>query len=123
MDARAYFEVKCVWKQYGNDCAKFLHQHGTPLIADHIPFPRRAQTLPNCIPSFVTTTYATALKACAATVRTAPVDSTGFVLLLTPAFWKNYLLRITFRATVNFSRYKIRLHGFCVGGLKPVLSC
>jgi hypothetical protein len=57
--------------------------------------------------------YAATLEACAATVRTAPVDSPGFVLpLLAPAFWKNYLLRIAFGATVDSSKYESRLHGF-----------
>ena len=40
---------------------------------------------------------AAALESCAAAVRTAPLDSPGFVFLLpTTAFWKNYLGRIAF---------------------------
>jgi hypothetical protein len=50
-------------------------------------------------------------EACAATVRTAPLDSGGFVLCLpTPAFWKNYLLRMTFGATVDSFGYKKHPH-------------
>ena len=53
---------------------------------------------------------AAALEACAAAARTAPVDFTGFVLpLVSPAFWKNYLLRITLRAMVDSSGYESRL--------------
>jgi hypothetical protein len=43
---------------------------------------------------------AAALEAGAATVRIAPLDSSGFVFSLpAPAFWKSYLLRIAFGAT------------------------
>jgi hypothetical protein len=51
---------------------------------------------------------ASALEACAAALRAAPVDPPGFVLLLpTSTFWKNYLVRIAFGAMVNSSRYEI----------------
>jgi hypothetical protein len=46
--------------------------------------------------------YAAPLEARAATVRTAPLYSPRFFLPLpAPAFWKNYLVRITFGATVD----------------------
>jgi hypothetical protein len=52
--------------------------------------------------------YSAALEARADAVRTAPVDSSGFVLPLpAPAFWKNYFLRIAFGATVDFSGMKV----------------
>ena len=56
--------------------------------------------------------YAPALEACEAAVRTAPVDTTGFVLPLpASAFWKNYLVRITFGTIVDQLRSESRLHG------------
>jgi hypothetical protein len=54
---------------------------------------------------------AAALEAGAAAVRTAPVDSSGFVLpLALPAFRKNYPLRIAFGATVDSFGYERHLH-------------
>src|SRR5262249_45470734 len=56
--------------------------------------------------------HAAPLEACTATVRTAPVDSPGFVLPLpASAFWKNYLVRITFGTIVDQLRSESRLHG------------
>ena len=87
--------------------------------------------LPGSFPSLVTGYHATALEPCAAAFRAAPLDTLGFVLpLLTPAFWKNYLVRITFGTTVDSSEYESRLHGpsrdlelgFVSAGIKPVLS-
>ena len=57
--------------------------------------------------------HAAALETCAAALRTAPVDSSGFILPLpAPAFWKNHLVRITFRTKLYLGGKHVELFQF-----------